>query len=124
MGLLHYSGWKKKKKYYLYQIGKTPIVRHSLIKKGRNPYLSEFAEYFQRRIGNLSKSSVWGMKAQKVGKKTNFCCKVCEKELLPNQELDIHHIVPKKLGGTDSMKNLILLHRECHKQVTHTKDIA
>lgn len=110
------------KKYYLYQIGKTPIVRHSLTKKGRNPYLPEFQEYFELRAKNVSKTGVWSFKAKNVGKKTNFVCKVCNEILMPGQELDIHHVLPKKLGGTDSLRNLIILHRECHKQVTNTKN--
>jgi 5-methylcytosine-specific restriction endonuclease McrA len=44
--------------------------------------------------------------------------------LSPGQDLDIHHVLPKKLGGTDMVANLILLHRECHKQVTNTKSIV
>lgn len=111
------------KKYYLYQIRTTRIVRHTLIKNWRNPFDPEFEEYMKNRISKLSKSSVWSRKATKVAKKSNFICKVCEKELLPTQELDIHHVLPKKLGGTDKLTNLLLLHRECHKQVTHTKNV-
>jgi len=28
----------------------------------------------------------------------------------------------KKLGGTDKHKNLLVLHKTCHTQVTHVKD--
>lgn len=111
------------KKYFLYPIRKTPIVRHSQIKKGRNPYLPEFEQYFKNRIGKIAKASVWRIKTQKIRKKTNFLCKVCDGALSPGQELDIHHVLPKKLGGTDNIKNLIVLHRECHKQVTNTKSL-
>ena len=110
-----------KKAYYLYQIRKTPIVRHSQIKKGRNPYLPEFEEYFRRRLRNMSKASVWSIKTKKIRKKTNFLCKVCNEAQSPGQEQDIHHVLPKKLGGSDIISNLIVLHRECHKQVTNTK---
>lgn len=65
------------KTYYLYQIRKTPIVRHTLTKKGRNPYLPEFTEYFERRVRSISKSGVWSLKAKLAAKNSNFVCKVC-----------------------------------------------
>jgi 5-methylcytosine-specific restriction endonuclease McrA len=37
------------------------------------------------------------------------------------EETEIHHIVPKKFGGGDEFSNLLLLHKECHKQLTYTK---
>jgi 5-methylcytosine-specific restriction endonuclease McrA len=43
--------------------------------------------------------------------------------LSPDQMIEIHHIKPKKLGGSDKLSNLIALHQQCHRVVTHTKDI-
>lgn len=115
---------KGKKKFFLYQIRKTPIVRHGMIKKGSNFYLPEEENATIKQSFKISNASIWGWKTKKIGMKTKFVCKVCNTSMAPHQSLDIHHILPKKLGGADNFKNLILLHRECHKQVTHTKNAA
>lgn len=41
----------------------------------------------------------------------NCKCRVCGKS---NTKLEVHHIVPKRSGGTDNVNNLITLCRECH----------
>jgi len=37
-------------------------------------------------------------------------CEYCDKEIA----VDIHHIVPRSMGGTDEIDNLIGLGRDCH----------
>jgi RNA-directed DNA polymerase len=70
----------------------------------------------------MARKSVWGYKKRLVGKTTNYICKVCGAVMYPDDDTHVHHVVPKKLGGSDEIGNLILLHRECHKQVTYSKD--
>jgi len=48
-------------------------------------------------------------------------CPVCDLPLASNENTEVHHIIPKKMGGGDELSNLIVLHKECHKQVTFTK---
>lgn len=69
----------------------------------------------------VATSSTWSKAIVNVRKKTSFKCLVCDQALGSDQKIDIHHITPKKFGGTDELKNLLRLHAECHKQVTHTK---
>ena len=48
-------------------------------------------------------------------------CPVCNTHLLNNElELHTHHIKPRRLGGSDKLQNLLLLHKDCHKQVEYT----
>ncbi len=42
---------------------------------------------------------------------------------MAGQEIEIHHIKPVKAGGTNMPSNLMALHKECHRQVTYTKDL-
>lgn len=42
--------------------------------------------------------------------------------ILFNQEVERHHKVAKKNNGSNLHKNLVILHRECHKQITYCKD--
>ncbi|MFW6367913.1 MAG: HNH endonuclease [Halothece sp.] len=46
---------------------------------------------------------------------------MCGESLYNGEELETHHIVPVKEGGSDDTENLIHLHRACHKQVHNKK---
>jgi len=51
----------------------------------------------------------------KVLKRDNYTCQRCgiTQEAI-DKELDVHHKVPYKLGGTNELSNLISLCRRCH----------
>jgi len=42
--------------------------------------------------------------------------------LFNGEDLEIHHILPRREGEDHSLKNLKLLHKLCHKQVEYSKD--
>lgn len=42
--------------------------------------------------------------------------------MMEGQEIETHHIVPQKYGENNSLTNLMVLHQECHRQVTYTRD--
>jgi len=44
-------------------------------------------------------------------------CPCCGKPITWRMGWSKHHIVPKSQGGTDSLKNLQLLHPACHRQL-------
>jgi RNA-directed DNA polymerase len=42
-------------------------------------------------------------------------CSVCFEIMKENEEIHIHHILPISLGGSkNSIKNLTLVHKDCH----------
>lgn len=45
----------------------------------------------------------------------NNTCQMCKKK---NTQMEVHHIVPKRLNGSNSIHNLITLCKSCHKKVT------
>lgn len=45
-------------------------------------------------------------------------CLFCEDQ----QDLEKHHVVPRKLGGTDELENLITVCSSCHKKIERTWD--
>jgi 5-methylcytosine-specific restriction endonuclease McrA len=61
-----------------------------------------------------------GSKYYVVAETQKWKCSVCGEDLLNDEELATHHIVPVKDGGTDDHWNLIHLHKACHIQ-EHTK---
>ncbi len=56
-----------------------------------------------------------------VFKRDNYTCKRCKKRY-PPEKLQVHHIIPKSLGGTDALENLETLCIECH-QAKHHYDV-
>lgn len=116
-----FYGKKEGKESILYQIILVPIRRHSLI-QDKNPFLPENQEYFIRREKQQTIRAVWSYSKKLVGKITEFNCKVCGLRMFPWDETQIHHKLSKKLGGKDEISNLILLHKECHKQITYSKN--
>ena len=59
-----------------------------------------------------------GLSHQKglLWRKQKGSCPFCKQYMDPLQSdiLDIHHVMPKKDGGSDKISNLILLHEHCH----------
>ena len=46
----------------------------------------------------------------------NYICWWCKKPFEYMHEVDIHHVQPLSLGGDDSKRNLVPVHKECHKK--------
>lgn len=110
------------KELLLYDIRNTPIRRHTII-SDRNPYNPEHFEYFaKRRMKGAKDFYAWDKRLLKFAKKQKFKCPACDGLLEPTHEIDLHHIKPKKLLGSDVESNLVALHRFCHVQVTHAKN--
>nr|QWL15192.1 hypothetical protein [Ulva rigida] len=52
---------------------------------------------------------------EKLWRKQKCLCPSCNHYLTPKDNiLDIHHIIPKKEGGSDKLTNLVLVHEHCH----------
>lgn len=106
----------------LFHLKGVPIRRHKLV-LNLNPFEDENKPYFLKRKQSSSQLAVhWTWKQKKVLKNTGAICLVCNQLIGYEDQAEMHHVTPKKLGGADSIKNLIMLHKQCHAQVTHTKD--
>ena len=64
-----------------------------------------------RTIYDLSRRTI-----SKILKRINAKCSICG---WSESSCDIHHIIPKKDGGTDDMNNLIMVCPNCHR-ICHT----
>jgi RNA-directed DNA polymerase len=110
------------KEVYLYDITSTKIIRHTLCKE-YNHYLSEHKEYFENRTTkDLKNSNQFNDLHHKLLIKTKGLCMVCQLPIKAEEEIEIHHILSKKLGGKDTVKNLLALHKVCHHNVTYNKN--
>ena len=106
-------------KLTLFQIAYVPILRHTLC-KSINPYDPDNYEYFEKRIARSATRSLGqGRIRTKLLTKQKGLCPVCGLQLLNDERIEVHHIKPRKEGGSDKPRNLMLLHKVCHLQVTH-----
>jgi RNA-directed DNA polymerase len=84
------------------------------LKNGVNWY--EDAEYFS----SVSKQ----VDAEKFRKKVydlhSNKCAACM-QWLNDEDIELHHIIPKKDGGAWSLKNIVPLHKTCHTGITQAK---
>ncbi len=108
----------KGKLFILYDIVDIPIIRHIKVKGNASPDDPTLAKYWQDRSKSMGKK-YWakGSKYEQVAKKQNWKCPVCGQPLFNGEDLETHHIVPVKQGGSDDTENLVHLHKSCHKQV-------
>ena len=111
----------KDKLYVLYDISKTPIVRHVKVKGDASPDNPELKEYWINRKTKQGKN-YWakGSKYYQAAIKQNWKCPICGEHLFNGEEMETHHIIAVSNGGNDSVDNLEHLHKACHKQL-HSK---
>ena len=107
--------------FCLYNISKTPIIRHRKVKGNASPFDPVLSNYWEERQIKQGKS-YWakGSKYEQVAKEQNWKCPNCRQSLFNGEDIETHHIVPVKDGGSDDAENLIHLHAICHKQ-EHSK---
>jgi 5-methylcytosine-specific restriction endonuclease McrA len=75
-----------------------------------------------RQVLNSKKINLPSVKGQ-IWKKQKGICPSCNTFLDPlyPKILDLHHVIPKKHGGSDKFSNLRLLHEHCHYESHHGK---
>ncbi|AFZ52119.1 group II intron reverse transcriptase/maturase [Dactylococcopsis salina] len=112
----------KEKFFMLHDISSTPIIRHVKVKGTASPDDPSLRDYWQNRSLKIGKQK-WakGSKYEQVAKMQEHKCPVCGDSLYNGEEIETHHIVPVKDGGSDDAENLVHLHKACHKQVHSSK---
>ena len=95
-----------------------------LIKGDSHPFDQEQHDYLlKRRIRGAKTNLLLPTPKRIMAWKQKDICPVCEKNLTnSNEALEIHHIKPILQGGNNELSNLILLHKNCHAQITFTKN--
>jgi RNA-directed DNA polymerase len=101
----------------------TPIARHVKVKSDANPFDTNWETYWEQRAYHTMMSSDKKLSGQvkSIWLRQKGICPVCMQMIHPEDELNIHHVVPKNLGGDNTLKNTRLLHGNCHRQI-HSKN--
>jgi RNA-directed DNA polymerase len=131
------SGWWRTQKYWGQTLGRqdrwvfqdkerhgtlrkfawTKIVRHRLVPTTYAPDDPTLQDYWRQR---RSRAQATAGRAGQLARRQQGLCPVCHQALDNHEELHVHHVVPKKHGGTDDLANLRLVHHNCHRQIHST----
>ncbi len=100
----------------LVDITKYHLINPVYTNQAQNPYITEDLIKLERtQLKNRDKNV-----KEKVMENYDGCCGLCKRKFsLLEKPFEIHHIKPRKFGGSNSPKNLMPLCREpCHNLVT------
>lgn len=108
----------QKKTIALAQLMDIPIERHIKVKGTASPDDPQLQTYWANRQTRYGRT-YWGKgsKLRYVAENQNWQCPICGEHLFNGEELQTHHKVPVKNGGTDRAENLIHLHKACHRHI-------
>ena len=95
-----------------------PIERHALVKGTASPDDPCLKEYWIKR--QEAKSRDLTFSKQKIADRQQGRCLQCGETLFNEEEVHIHHLLARSLGGKDTYGNLVLVHMLCHQQI-HAK---
>jgi RNA-directed DNA polymerase len=110
-------------KVTLFQINYVKMKRHSLCAP-LNSFNPESYNYFAKRVARTSLLTAYTRRIQeRLFVFQKGLCPVCDSPILDyDDKAEIYHIIPRAKGGSDKFKNLRLVHKECHYQITYTKN--
>jgi RNA-directed DNA polymerase len=103
----------------LFQIASVKIVRHSMIpiSKPINPYLLKDEKAFLARNNKeLKNTALFDYRKKRLITKQQGLCWHCEVAFKTTDKIELHHVIPVKNGGSNILKNLRAVHKECQTQ--------
>ena len=105
------------RKLQLVRAADVVIKRHTKIRGDANPYDPKDESYFDERLkrkwllGEKGKGKLRSLWLQQEG-----ICPLCRLKITDTDRWELHHIIRRVDGGSDSLDNLALLHHNCHQQ--------
>lgn len=99
---------------YLHRFSWYRIQRHILVQGTSSPDDPTLRKYWEKR--NKAKAKSLAPRYWKVTTRQHGICPSCGESLFNEEELHLHHVVPRKAGGKDTPDNMVLLHLYCHQQ--------
>ncbi|MBV8335841.1 MAG: group II intron reverse transcriptase/maturase [Alphaproteobacteria bacterium] len=99
----------------LLKLSWTPIVRHVLVKGTASPDDAQLAKYWEKR--NEKRHDELSGKQRTLARRQQGMCPWCNETIHNDEYLHVHHLEPLKLGGSDELFNLRLMHLYCHQQL-------
>jgi RNA-directed DNA polymerase len=115
---------RKTPQLFIFRAFHVKIKRHVKVQSEANPFDPAWDAYFEARKAKkvVADWSVLAPKHLDLWHDQEGRCPVCSR-LIEADDLaivDVHHRVPKAVGGPDERANLMLLHLNCHTQHHNT----
>ncbi len=113
-------GNKDKEHQYVEKLSWIPIQRHTLVAFKNSPDDPSLKKYWEKRRAKQEEATAMGRFSKgknKLALQQGYKCPWCKQDLGCNDDICVHHIQPKHLGGKDSYDNLIYLHEDCHYSI-------
>ena len=106
------------KKYHLFKLVHTPIVRHTKIISKANPFTKEDEPYFEKHL-QIKMLNTWRKRERLavIFRRQEGKCPLCQQQITKQSGWNLHHKLERYKGGKDTLDNLIMLHPNCHRQV-------
>jgi RNA-directed DNA polymerase len=99
----------------LYDVLGTPIRRHRKITADANPFDPQWESYFEQRLGFTMLDTLRGRKQLiRLWLDQERRCPVCDQLITRSSGWRLLHRTRVIDGGTDAVRNLRLLHPDCH----------
>lgn len=100
------------------------IIRHIKINSKANPFDKEWEQYLEKRATMKMKSNLLlSQRLRNIWLDQKGKCLICQDSLTSESGWDTHHIIHKVNGGGNNSSNLVLLHKNCHRQL-HIKGLT
>jgi len=97
------------------------IKRHVLVKGPASPDDPNLQAYWVNRT--KGKSAELSATEQRLARKQNYVCPLCGQSLFNDEELHIHHVQPRRKGGTNADENRKIVHLYCHQQIHSSQGV-
>ena len=91
------------------------IERHPLVTGTASPDDPALRDYWEWRA-KRQRTNLYGLQATLAKRQKGFC-PVCGESLYNDEELHVHHKIPRSEGGDNKRGNLVLVHLYCHHQI-------
>ena len=89
-----------------------------------NPFDPTFETYFEARRQRKKQDFMAGkLMHLKIFERQKGLCPICQFPIEEQSGWNMHHLVPKILGGEYTLSNLVLLHPACHVQVHQVPEL-
>lgn len=105
----------KQSRRYLLKFSWTKIVRHTLVKGTASPDDPSLREYWENKM--KAKANNWSPQVKRLAANQKYVCRLCGMSLFNEEEIQKHHVLPRKKGGKDNDANLTLVHLYCQQQI-------
>lgn len=109
-----------KTKYHMVKHRWVGISRHDMVPNNFSPDDPSLRTFWEKRSMLGKNSSLVAHSSFKLAQKAKHLCLSCLLSLYNHEALEIHHIVPKRLGGPDTQANKVILHKICHQSLRTT----